>query len=62
MVQASQKDRIRNSIITQCDVIIDGRYIDSKRDIGLSWRGSSNQRIIDAKQSLQKGEIIFWTK
>ena len=40
--------------------MVDGRYIDSQRDITLKWRGSSNQRVIDLKQSLQKGEIILW--
>ncbi len=50
----------RAKIITECDVLVDGRYIDSKRDISLAYRGSSNQRLIDIKQSLQKGEIGLW--
>lgn len=51
----------RREIIKNTDVMVDGRYIDSQRDISLKWRGSSNQRVIDIKQSLQKGEIILWT-
>lgn len=31
------------------DVIVDGQYDDSKRDASLVWRGSSNQRILDAR-------------
>lgn len=50
----------RAKIITECDVLVDGRYIDSKRDISLAYRGSSNQRLIDIKQTLQKGEIVLW--
>lgn len=50
----------RQQIITQCDVFIDGRYMDSQRDITLSYRGSKNQHIIDVKQSLQKGEMVLW--
>lgn len=50
----------RTDIAYMCDVIVDGRYIDSERDITLSYRGSSNQRLIDAQQSLQKGEIVLW--
>lgn len=50
----------RQQIISQCDVLIDGRYIDSQRDITLSWRGSANQRVINIKESLQKGEIVLW--
>lgn len=51
----------RKEIIKQCDVLVDGRYIDSKRDITLKWCGSTNQRVIDTKRSLQKGEIALWT-
>lgn len=50
----------RQQIITLCDVMVDGRYIDSQRDITLKWRGSKNQRVIDCQQSLKKGEIILW--
>lgn len=53
-------DAIRQAIISQCDVIVDGRYIDSQRNITLPYRGSSNQRLIDIQQSLQKGETILW--
>lgn len=51
---------LRYEIIKQCDVLIDGQYIDSQRDITLLYRGSANQRLIDIQQSLQKGEIVLW--
>lgn len=50
----------KQTIIRQCNVLIDGRYIDSQRDITLPYRGSSNQRLIDIQKSLQKGEIVLW--
>ena len=50
----------RQKIIHQCDVVIDGKYIDSQRDISLPYRGSKNQRVIDCQQSIQKGEITLW--
>lgn len=49
----------RRQIISKCDVLVDGRYVDSQRDITLKWRGSSNQRVIDIKQSLLKGKIVL---
>lgn len=52
----------RRKIVNQCTVMVDGRYIDSQRDITLKWRGSSNQRVIDVQKSLQKGEIVLWTE
>ena len=54
--------KTRKDIISKCDVLVDGRYIDSKLDIALKWRGSSNQRVIDVKQSWQKGELVLWTE
>lgn len=51
----------RQKIVSQCDVLIDGRYMDSQRDITLKWRGSKNQRVIDIQKSLQKGEVVLWT-
>ena len=50
----------RYEIISKCDVMVDGRYIDSHRDITLKWRGSSNQRVINIQKSLQKGRIILY--
>lgn len=44
-LQECQKHSLRNEIINKCDYIIDGEYIDEKRDVTLKWRGSSNQRI-----------------
>ena len=42
------------------DVIVDGRYIEEKKDISLRFRGSSNQRIIDMKKTAETGEIVLW--
>lgn len=50
----------RQTIIKKCDVMVDGKYIDSQRDITLKWRGSSNQRVIDIKKSLQQGKIVLY--
>ena len=51
---------MREKILEQCNIVVDGRYMDSQRDITLPYRGSANQRLIDVKQSLQKGEIVLW--
>lgn len=50
----------RQQIIRNVDVLVDGRYIDSQRDITLKWRGSKNQRVIDVQKSLEKGNIVEW--
>lgn len=50
----------RRRIIEQCDVVIDGRYIDELRDVTLKFRGSSNQRVIDVQKTLSTGEVVLW--
>ena len=48
---------IRRKLVELCDVIVDGPYIESERDLSLHFRGSRNQRVIDVQKSLN-GEII----
>ena len=38
----------------------DGEYIDLQKDITLKWRGSSNQRVIDIRHSLEENKIILY--
>lgn len=60
LVKGIDDAKKRSDIISKCNVLIDGQYIDSQRNITLPWRGSSNQRVISIQESLQKGEIILW--
>ena len=50
----------RQRIIKQCDVMIDGKYIDSQRNPSKKWAGSDNQRVIDIKQSLQQNKVVMY--
>lgn len=43
------------------DVIVDGRFIESLKDVNLPWKGSSNQKVIDVKKSVEVGKIVLLT-
>jgi anaerobic ribonucleoside-triphosphate reductase activating protein len=49
-------------MLSLIDVLVDGRYVKALKDISLRFRGSSNQRLIDMKATLAKGEIVLWDK
>ncbi len=50
------------SMLAQCDVLIDGEFKQDLYDINLMYRGSSNQRVIDLKQTFLKNKIVYFTK
>ena len=45
-------------VVTFADTIVDGQFELANRDITLPFRGSSNQRIIDVKKTLETGSIV----
>ncbi|MCC8015021.1 MAG: anaerobic ribonucleoside-triphosphate reductase activating protein [Eubacterium sp.] len=48
------------SLIPFVDILVDGRFISELKDNNLKWRGSSNQRVIDVKKSLEKGTAVLY--
>lgn len=52
--------KMRREIVKQCDVLVDGRYEEDKRDVTYHWAGSTNQRVIDVKKTLEQGSVILW--
>ena len=49
----------RYEVISMCNVMVDGRYIDSQRNPSKKWAGSDNQRIIDIRKSLEQNKIVL---
>lgn len=56
----SPYDYKRRIVAHNVDVIVDGRYIESKKDPSLRFKGSANQRVIDIQKSLEKGDVVLW--
>ncbi|MBR0398515.1 MAG: 4Fe-4S cluster-binding domain-containing protein [Eubacterium sp.] len=42
------------------DVLVDGEYMEAKKDITLLYKGSANQRTIDVQKTLTAGYIVQW--
>ena len=48
------------SVVDKCDVVVDGAYVEALKDVSLAFRGSLNQRLIDAKKTLEQNEIVLY--
>lgn len=48
-----------SELLSYVDVLVDGPFIEALKDVGLLFKGSSNQRLIDLRQSTVD-EIVTW--
>lgn len=46
-----------DEMLSLIDVLVDGEFVEELKDISLKFKGSSNQRVIDLKETLESGEI-----
>lgn len=46
--------------LSYLDVLVDGPFVQEKKNLSLRFRGSENQRIIDVPATLSRGEIVLW--
>ena len=51
---------ITKELLSYLDVLVDGPFVEAKKNLSLRFRGSENQRLIDVPASLRTGGIILW--
>lgn len=51
---------VTDEMLGYLDVLVDGPFILAKRNLALTFRGSENQRIINMKETLKKGEVVIY--
>ncbi|MNI54616.1 anaerobic ribonucleotide reductase-activating protein [compost metagenome] len=51
---------VTDRLLSLVDVLVDGRFVEARKDISLRFRGSDNQRILDVPSSLTAGAPILW--
>ncbi len=51
---------VTKEYLSYLDVLVDGPFIEEKKNLSLRFRGSENQRLIDVPKSLATGEVVLW--
>lgn len=62
LMELSKKKKEIMDFLKELDVLVDGRFVLSKKSYSCIFRGSTNQRIIDVKESLKKNKLILIDK
>lgn len=58
LMQKAQREEYVGRLLGITDVLVDGRFELAKRSLMLSFRGSTNQRLIDVQESLKRGAAV----
>lgn len=59
MLEWAKTDEIVKNLLPLIDVIVDGEFHIWEKNLGLKFRGSSNQRLIDVRKSLAEGKVVL---
>ena len=51
---------VTNEMLSMVDILVDGPFVEEKKNITLRFRGSENQRIINMRKTRESGEIYIW--
>ena len=61
-IKMSLNKALIKALLYNCDVVVDGPFIEAQKDLTLAFRGSSNQRIIDVPKTIKTGKVVLYDK
>lgn len=60
MSRTGEYGAVTESLLSQMDILVDGPFIEAKKDLRLKFCGSSNQRLIDLRKTKEACKIVLW--
>ena len=60
--QSRARCEVTEEMLSMLDVLVDGEYMEEKRNISLRFRGSENQRLIDVPKTRETGAVVLWDR
>lgn len=58
--EALLSDKSRLDLLKYVDVLVDGKFMIDKKSLNCKFRGSTNQRLIDVKKSMEAGGVVLY--
>ena len=59
-VPSRARCEVTDEMLSMIDILVDGRFEKDKKNLNLRFRGSTNQRVLDLKQTEKTGQIVLW--
>ncbi len=59
LLELGRQDRQFMELLGVSDYLVDGPFMEGQKDLNLAFRGSSNQRVIDVRESLTRNELVL---
>lgn len=58
LLRWEREEELITEILSLIDVLVDGEFVEEKKNLRLAFRGSENQRLIDVKKSRAEGQVV----
>ena len=58
--RTGEAGKLTDAVLDLVDVLVDGEFVEAKKNLRLRFRGSENQRILDLARTRETGELTLW--